>query len=151
MVLAKYFLRGVSFGPCPGHTIEPIEVNRHQYCCLTSGLQEWCIHNHNNSTMRLQLVITAHSHFIPDILYYSDGTKTVSLIGQSIDQRLDRLYVNAVLSQLNAIRNDLSFSAFNLFRVNANTFLSCLAFILTHSVILIQTNWDRLIIFNILE
>lgn len=50
------------------------------------------------------------------------------------------LFVRTVLSHMNEMRNEMSFTVYNTFRVNTNAFFSCLTLILTYSVILIQTN-----------
>ena len=41
--------------------------------------------------------------------------------------------------QLRQLSDRIGFTAFGLFRVNANTFVSCLGLIITYSVIVIQT------------
>ena len=50
------------------------------------------------------------------------------------------VYIRMILSHMNEMQNDMSFTVYNIFRVNTNTFFSCLTLILTYSVILIQTN-----------
>ena len=50
------------------------------------------------------------------------------------------IYIRIILSHMNDMRNDMSFTVYSICRVNTNTFLSCLTLILTYSVILIQTN-----------
>ena len=44
-----------------------------------------------------------------------------------------------ILIQLRQLNDRIGFTAFGLFRVNANTFMSCLGLIITYSVIIIQT------------
>ena len=73
---------------------------------------------------------------LSDYYYFSENSCLTA-----DDESLSKLlYVRSILSHLFGIQNDLCFTAFGLFRVNTNTFISCVAFITTHSVILIQTN-----------
>ena len=69
-----------------------------------------------------------------------------NLIPSSLAKLLDHLepnikaHTDRILTlQLRQLNDRIGFTAFGLFRVNANTFLSCLGLITTYSVIIIQT------------
>ena len=49
------------------------------------------------------------------------------------------IYNRVILNHMNDIRHEIGFTAYNLFFINKNTFLSCMTLILSYSVILIQT------------
>jgi hypothetical protein len=66
-----------------------------------------------------------------------------SLSESFFTNKLDYLYQNSLLTKINAIKQDIGFTAFNLFKVNTNTIISCLAFILSYAVILIQTSNEK--------
>lgn len=56
------------------------------------------------------------------------------------NSRFDLINNRLILSHMKDMQNEMSFTIYDTFRVNTNTFLSCLTLILTYSVILIQTN-----------
>ena len=65
-----------------------------------------------------------------------------SSLAKLLDQHEPKINVHAdrlVIIQLRQLSNRIGFTAFGLFRVNANTFLSSLGLIITYSVIIIQT------------
>ncbi len=66
-----------------------------------------------------------------------------SLSESFFTNKLDYLYQNSLLTKINAIKQEIGFTAFNLFKVNTNTIISCLAFILSYSIILIQTSNEK--------
>ena len=61
--------------------------------------------------------------------FYSNQTNIDS---NSISNRI-------ILLQITKYKNKICFSAMNLFKVNTNTFISCLALIISYSVVIIQT------------
>jgi hypothetical protein len=52
---------------------------------------------------------------------------------------LDQMNQNILLMKINSINQEIGFTASNLFKISTNTIISCLALILSYSVILIQT------------
>ncbi len=65
-----------------------------------------------------------------------------SICESTFTNQLDYLYQYSLVTKINAIKQDIGFTAFNLFKVNTNTIISCLALILSYSVILIQTSYE---------
>jgi hypothetical protein len=53
------------------------------------------------------------------------------------------IYRQTLLTKINAIKQDIGFTAFDLFKVNKNTIISCFALILSYSVLLIQTSYEK--------
>ena len=53
----------------------------------------------------------------------------------SSEQQLNHI----LMIRLNEMKDEMCFTAFNLFKLNANTLLSCLALIISYSIIIIQT------------
>ena len=51
-----------------------------------------------------------------------------------------------IMIRLNEMKDEMCFTAFNLFKLNANTLLSCVALIITYSIIIIQTNQSNVLI-----
>jgi hypothetical protein len=66
-----------------------------------------------------------------------------SLSESPFNNQLDYLYQYSLLTKINAIKQDIGFTAFNLFKVSTNTIISCLALIISYSVILIQTSYEK--------
>jgi hypothetical protein len=66
-----------------------------------------------------------------------------SLSESFFNNQLDYLYQYSLLTKINAIKQDIGFTAFNLFKVSTNTIISCFALILSYSVILIQTSYEK--------
>ena len=52
----------------------------------------------------------------------------------------EQLFNQIRINRLNEMKDEMCFTAFNLFKLNANTLLSCLALIISYSIIIIQTN-----------
>ncbi len=61
----------------------------------------------------------------------------------TFDNQMDYLYQYSLLTKIKAFKQDIGFTAFNLFKVSTNTIISCLALILSYSVILIQTSYEK--------
>ena len=57
----------------------------------------------------------------------------------SVENASNLMYIRVILNHMNDIKHEMGFTAYNLFFVNTNTFLSCMTLILSYSVILIQT------------
>ena len=53
----------------------------------------------------------------------------------SSEQQLNHI----LMIRLNEMKDEMCFTAFNLFKLNANTLLSCLALIISYSIVIIQT------------
>jgi hypothetical protein len=58
-------------------------------------------------------------------------------------QLLNQLYEHSLLSKAKAIGLKIGFTACNLFKISTNTIISCLALILSYSVVLIQTSNEK--------
>jgi hypothetical protein len=58
-------------------------------------------------------------------------------------QLLDQMNQNILLMKINSIKHEIGFTASHLFKISTNTIISCLALILSYSVILIQTSNDN--------
>jgi hypothetical protein len=58
-------------------------------------------------------------------------------------QLLTQLYEHSLLSKANAIGLKIGFTACNLYKISTNTIISCLALILSYSVVLIQTSNEK--------
>jgi hypothetical protein len=56
---------------------------------------------------------------------------------------MDYLYQYSLLTKINSIKEDIGFTAFDLLKVNKNSIISCLAFILSYSVLLIETSYEK--------
>jgi hypothetical protein len=54
--------------------------------------------------------------------------------------QLDYLCQHSLLNEINVIKQDIGFTAIGLFKVSTNTIISCLAFVLSYLVILLQTS-----------
>ena len=52
----------------------------------------------------------------------------------------EQLFNHMLKNQLNEMKDEMCFTAFNLFKLNANTLLSCIALIISYSIVIIQTN-----------
>ncbi len=57
--------------------------------------------------------------------------------------QMDYIYQQSLLNEINAIKQDIG-----LFKVNTHTIISCLTFILSYSVILIQTSYEKWFFFS---
>jgi hypothetical protein len=58
-------------------------------------------------------------------------------------QLLDQMNQNILLMKINSIKHEIGFTASNLFKISTNTIISCLALILSYSVVLIQTSSEN--------
>jgi hypothetical protein len=67
--------------------------------------------------------------------YFSENAKEYHI--------LDQMYQNILLIKINNIKNEIGFTASNLFKISTNTIISILALILSYSVILIQTSYEK--------
>ena len=52
----------------------------------------------------------------------------------------DQLFNHMLMNRLNETKDEMCFTAFNLFKLNANTLLNCIALIASYTIIIIQTN-----------
>jgi hypothetical protein len=66
-----------------------------------------------------------------------------SLSQKVFTNKSEYLYQYSLLTKINAIKQDIGFTAFDLFKVNKNTIISCFALILSYSVLLIQTSCEK--------
>jgi hypothetical protein len=55
-------------------------------------------------------------------------------------QLLDQMNQNILLMKINSVKHEIGFTASNLFKISTYTIISCLALILSYSMILIQTS-----------
>jgi len=66
-----------------------------------------------------------------------------SLSQKVFTNQSDYLNQYSLSTKINAIKQDIGFTAFNLFKVSTYTIISCFALILSYSVILIQTSYEK--------
>ena len=73
------------------------------------------------------------SQFLSDL---KDRFKELNENKSISEQQLNHI----IIMRLNEMKDEMCFTAFNLFKLNANTLLSCIALIISYSIVIIQTN-----------
>ena len=111
--------------------------------CITISLFEIYFINFNESS---QIVYQIFESFMPlsIIFYYSN---LIQKSCRKLIDKLDKIETNSpnicsdhcLVNRLDKIKDDMFFTAFNLYKININTFIVILIQIITFAVILIQT------------
>ena len=110
-----------------------------------------------------QMSLNSHIRFFESLLIFVYGLMNIfilcyvcDIIPSSLDSLLDRLEIHLndfndrsiecydtkkrqIMIQMRQMSDRIGFTAFGLFRINKNTLLSCLALIISYSVIIVQT------------
>lgn len=95
-------------------------------------------------SLSILITICLSCSIIPNSLKkFCDKLEELSYKSTIDSSILNQLYQHSLLSKIIAIKFEIGFTANNLFKITNNTIISCLALILSYSVLLIQTSFDN--------